>query len=222
MLKAVIFDLDGTLTDCNLELAKREVARRMAALTKIPYDDVRKKVDYIHYTCNIKSIYDRNVWWDQIDPGLSEEEKQQLTNLYWNLVIKTTYIKPRVEPLLRALKKKGLTLVLLTDHDGKSFSKRERISLLPIVSLFDLVVIAGDDTKETKPSAQPYIHILETLELSPEEVLMVGDKPEVDLAGAHGLGIKTLLLEGEYGKEWEHTAKDLSGVLLHIIHETKV
>ncbi len=217
MLKAVIFDLDGTLTECNLELAKREVARSLAVLTEMSYEDVRKKVDHIHHTCNVEGVYDRNVWWDHIDPGLSEEEKQQLTDLYWNLVVKTTYTKPHAETLLRTLKEMGLAIVLLTDHDGKSFSKKERISLLSIISLFDMVVIAGDDIEETKPSEKPYLYILETLELNPGEVLMVGDKPEVDLEGARALGMKTLLLEGDYGNEWEHTVRDLSSVLSYIV-----
>jgi len=144
-----------------------------------------------------------------------------LTNVYWHHIVTTTYLKPFAELLLKTLKQKGLTLVLLTDYDGESFSKRERINLLPIISFFDLVVIAGDDTAETKPSSEPYTYILETLQLAPHQVLMVGDKPEVDLEGARDMGMKTLLLKGDYGDEWDHTVTDLPGVLAHIGQLTK-
>ncbi len=221
MLKAVIFDLDGTLTDCDTEGAKREVASLIAKLTGKPYNAVKAKLDDIHYTFNIKGIYDRNVWWGHIDPHLSDEEKQELTNVYWHHIVTTTSLKPFAELLLETLKQRGLTLVLLTDYDGESFSKRERINLLSIISFFDLVVIAGDDTAETKPSSEPYTYILETLHLAPHQVLMVGDKPEVDLEGARDLGMRTLLLESDYGDEWDHTVTDLPGVLTHIGQLTK-
>lgn len=216
MLTAVIFDLDGTLTDCDLELAKKTVSEELAVLTNEPYEAVRKKMEHIHYQFNVQSVYDRNTWWEQFDPDLPLQEKQRLTNMYWSCVIETTYVKPHAEELLKTLKEKGFTLILLTDYDGESFSKKERIKSLSILPYFDLVVVSGDDTDKTKPSPEPYQYILETLGLAPETVLMVGDKPEVDLQGAHKLGMKTLLVEGGYGNQWGNTVKDLSGVLDYI------
>ena len=216
MLRAVIFDLDGTLTDFDSELAKRTVSEELAALTGRTYQDICRKLDSVHHTFNIKSIYDRNVWWEQFDPELPLKEKQRLTNLYWHCVIDTTTVKPHAEELLKALKEKGLLLALLTDFDGESFSKRERVNLLPLVAYFDLVVISGEDTRETKPSPEPYQYILDSLNVSPQHVLMVGDKPEVDLEGAHALGMKTLLLAGDYGDAWAHTVRDVPGILAYV------
>jgi putative hydrolase of the HAD superfamily len=212
MIKAVIFDLDGTLTDCDVDLAKKRVSEELARLTGNSYEDTRKKVEDIHYQCNIESIYDRNVWWDQVDPHVLEQEKQRLTNLYWKYITETTCVKDYCEELLRALKDKGLLLVLLTDYDGESYSKKSRIEDLSLISLFDLIIISGDDTEKTKPSPEPFIHILTLLQVTPEEVLMVGDKPQVDLLGADALGMKTLLVEGDYGNVWKNTVKDLRGV----------
>lgn len=211
-MKAVIFDLDGTLTESDLEQAKKRVSEEIARLTSQPSTRVREKMDKIHHDFNVQGVYDRNVWWDEFGP-LSPEEKQKLTDLYWECVIQTTKVKPNAEEVLKTLKERGIILVLLTDHDGKSFSKKKRVSLLPFISAFDLVVIAGDDTAETKPSPSPYVYILERLGLSPEEVLMVGDKPEVDLEGARALGMQTLLVEGDYGTHWDAAVRDLREIL---------
>lgn len=216
MLKAVIFDLDGTLTDFDVGSAKKIVSEELAALTGESYKIVREKLEHVHYTFNIQGVYDRNIWWEQFNPELPLKEKQRLTNVYWDRVIETTCVKPYADTLLRTLKQKGLLLVLLTDHDGESFSKKERVDILPIVAYFDLIVISGDDTKETKPSPEPFLYILEQLQVTPEEVLMVGDKPEVDLQGAYDLGMKTLLLKGDYGSHWKDAVSDLQGVLVYI------
>jgi putative hydrolase of the HAD superfamily len=213
MITTVIFDLDGTLTDCDLELAKTRTAQALSSMTGQPYEAVLTRMDHIHYRCNVESIYDRNVWWDEFAGVLSPEEKQRLTDIYWNHVMKTTMIKPHAEHMLSELKKRGLQLVLLTDFDGQSFSKRKRIQNLPIIDYFDLVVIAGDDTPETKPSPQPYNLILHILDAEPRQVLMIGDKPSVDLSGARSLGMHTLLLVGDYGEAWENTIDDLRQVL---------
>ncbi len=215
MLRAIIFDLDGTLTDSDLDKAKRKVSEELAALLRIPYDEIWKKMEEIHYRFNIEGVYDRNRWWEQFSPELSLQEKQRLTNLYWEWVIATTSVKPYAEDVLSILKRK-YELILLTDHDGESFSKRERICSLSIVPYFDLVVIAGDDTETTKPSLEPFLFILKTIRLPPQEVLMVGDKPEVDLEGARAIGMHTLLVEGEYGTGWVHTVKDLRGILAYV------
>ncbi len=212
MIKAVIFDLDGTLTECDVDLAKKRVSEELARLTGNSYEDIRKKMEDIHYQCNIESIYDRNVWWNQVDPHVPPQEKQRLTNLYWKYITETTRVRDYCEELLKALKEKGLFLVLLSDYDGESYSKKSRIKTLSIIPFFDFIIISGDDTEKTKPSPEPFMHILTRLKVSPEEVLMVGDKPQVDLVGADALGMKTLLVEGDYGNTWENAVKDLRGV----------
>ncbi|MGC1122044.1 MAG: HAD family hydrolase [Candidatus Methanofastidiosia archaeon] len=200
MLKAVIFDLDGTLTDCDLELAKKRVCEQLVAYGA-GYEETAHRMEEIHYRFNIEGVYDRNRWWEEFDIDLKLSQKQHLTNLYWDCVTSTTYIKPYAESLLASLKTRVL-LALLTDYDGESHSKRKRISSLPLLHYFDLIVIAGEDTEQLKPSPQPYCYILEKLNLPPETVLMVGDKPQVDLEGAQALGLLTLLIEGEYG-QWD-------------------
>ena len=56
--------------------------------------------------------------------------------------------------------------------------------------LFDSVV-ALDDTGNRKPSPEPFKKISDLLDISPENILMVGDWPERDVIGAKKLNMKT-------------------------------
>jgi putative hydrolase of the HAD superfamily len=213
MIKAVIFDLDGTLIDADIESAKEKVCTELQLMTDMSYSNLKGEIDTIHHTCNLTGVYDRNIWWEKVHPGLTPAQKQYLTNIYWEQIMATTAVKPHAHEVLHTLKEKKITLVLLTDYDGKSFSKKERITSLPIIQYFDLVVIAGEDTEKIKPCPEPYTYIMDRIRVSPEEVLMVGDKPDIDLAGADMLGINTLLIQGDYGHTWHLTTQTLKGVL---------
>ncbi|MBU7030917.1 MAG: HAD family hydrolase [Theionarchaea archaeon] len=213
MLTTVIFDLDGTLTDCDLTLAKHRVSRTLSAIMGQPYEIVLPRMNHIHYIYNIEGVYDRNEWWDGFCTTLPPSEKQALTDLYWKSVMETTRIKPHAEDVLATLKEMGMCLVLLTDFDGKSFSKQKRLDMLPIMEYFDLTVIAGDDTQEVKPSLEPFQYILTQLQIDPSQALMIGDKPSVDLSGADSMGMHTLLLVGDYGDEWKNSIHDLREIL---------
>ncbi|MGD2247808.1 MAG: HAD family hydrolase [Candidatus Methanofastidiosia archaeon] len=213
MIKAVIFDLDGTLIDANIESAKEKVCKELQLLIDRGYSNIKEEIDTIHHTCNLTGVYDRNKWWEKVHPGLALVQKQYLTNTYWEQIMATTTMKPHALEVLHELKEKKIILVLLTDYDGESFSKKERITPLPLIQYFDLVVIAGEDTKQIKPDPHVYTYIMAQIHVPPEEVLMVGDKPDIDLAGADMLGINTLLIQGDYGHNWHHTTQTLKGVL---------
>ena len=48
-----------------------------------------------------------------------------------------------------------------------------------------------DDTQERKPSAKPFLKVLELLNTEPGEALMVGDWAERDIVGAKAVGMRT-------------------------------
>jgi 4-nitrophenyl phosphatase len=57
-----------------------------------------------------------------------------------------------------------------------------------------------------KPSPAMYHIALERMNLAPEETLVVGDRPETDIAGAQRIGCKTaLVLSGVTSREDAHT-----------------
>ena len=46
-----------------------------------------------------------------------------------------------------------------------------------------------------KPDQRPFKHLLQKLNVNPEESLFVGDNPRWDIDGPRALGMKTLLID---------------------------
>ena len=109
---------------------------------------------------------------------------------------KLRYLKPypKVKATLKALKRKGLKLCIITDAPRKNAWKR--LDALGIADYFDIVVDL-EDTMRKKPSKMPFKKALKELKMKPSEVLHVGDWPERDVKGAKKLGMKTCL--AKYG-----------------------
>ena len=81
---------------------------------------------------------------------------------------------------------------------------------------FDAVV-AFEDTKQHKPSPEPFKKALKKLALAPEECLMVGDWPERDMLGARKLGIMTAF--ARYGCPFDKKSKIQADFVLNDIRE---
>ena len=58
------------------------------------------------------------------------------------------------------------------------------------------VLTFSDETGATKPLPQQFLGTLDGLEARPEHAAHVGDLPETDLAGARGVGMKSILFLG--------------------------
>ena len=204
----VIFDFDGTLMDsytCR-ELAHMEVANILADYGKEQECQIDKEamvalIFDIDREMSAKLIYDRKVWF-------SEAVKRYCTSAlkmprrvlseavlsYWNTVVKYSLPYPGAVDLLVSLKMKNMHLGMVSDTDGLKGMKYQRLCLSGLVGFFDAIVVSGEDTKETKPDKHPFIKICSLLKIAPASCVYVGDNPEVDVAGAEQIGMKTILI----------------------------
>ena len=98
------------------------------------------------------------------------------------------------EPTLKRLKRAGIRLAIVSDSDGTPGIKRLRVGRLPFRSLFDTVVVAGEDTPKVKPSSAPFLLVATRLGLPPKECAYVGDNPSTDIEGAKAAGLVTILV----------------------------
>ena len=93
---------------------------------------------------------------------------------------------------LAALRRQGLHLGIVSNIDDDQFQPLwERIGLGP---QFDAVT-TSEEARSCKPHPGIYRHALgKAGDLSPEEVVFVGDSLEFDVAGANAIGMTTVLI----------------------------
>ena len=98
---------------------------------------------------------------------------------------------PGIENALRAAKLSYAIALASNASDSGSGLVRDALERAGLEKYFDEVFTARD-LKATKPNSAFYRGILRKLELAPEEVVMVGDHFETDIAGAKKTGLWTI------------------------------
>lgn len=161
MIKAVLFDFDGTLIDTNeLIFNSYKVAFRSVLMREIETDEILK-------------LYGRPLYSSLMQYG---EEGERLYNVYreFNLKNHDILAKPFAGALegVKMLIGKGYKVGIVT---SKRMHLVERgIKIIKMDGMFD-VIITPDDTEKAKPDPEPIICGCQKLGVSPEETLYVGD-----------------------------------------------
>ena len=186
MLKAVFFDLDGTLIDSYVDIGIHlNATLRDFGRDEVDIQSVRHMIGG-----GAKSLLARF-----FDKDL-EEALSVFRNYYMEKPV--IYTKPYngVEDILRKLKDMGFYLGVITNK-MEALSRRI-LEHLNLDSYFNLV-IGGDTFEEKKPSPLPVIKALELLGISKNEALMIGDT-DADITAGKLAGTKTALALWGYVK----------------------
>ncbi len=192
MIRALIFDLDNTLTD----FMKMKEASIVAAVEGMI--DMGLPLAPAEARRLIFEIYDREgIEYQRVFDQFLKEVLGRVppeilaAGITHYRRVRDTYLVlyPHVHLTLVELLRRGLRLAVLSD--APSLQAWQRLHHLGLQHIFR-PVITFDDTGERKPSPRPFLRALELLELSPEEVLMIGDWPERDMIGARGVGMRTV------------------------------
>lgn len=184
MVKAVIFDLDGTLLNTypDLHVAMNAMLKEFS-LPPISEAEVKS---YIGYGARqyVQSAIPESMW-DRTDECLAAYNRiydgggSPLTRLY-----------DGIDGLLKELKKLGLKLVILSNKPQPSTDE----VYAKYLKDYDFDYVYGQRPGfETKPSVQPTLFVLKELGLRPEEAVFVGDG-ETDMqtainSGVAGIGV---------------------------------
>ena len=191
MIRAVVFDLDNTLTDfMKMKRAAIDAAvdGMLDAGLALPRDEVASR---------IYQVYDREgIEYQQVfDIFLKEalgriDYKILSSGIVAYRRTRDSYLVlyPHVNLTLLELVKRGLKLAVVSD--APRLQAWMRLAHLQLHHLFDTVV-AFEDTGERKPSPKPFQRAIEMLGIMPQEAIMVGDWPERDVAGAAQVGLRT-------------------------------
>ena len=203
-IKAVLFDLDETLIDAEkgLRAAHADVAKIIHSLCwgRVAIGSILKAIAQLDDEKNRSTEYDRDGWWQELadrlgcHATLSSESIRALTRTYWGSYAEAAEQYDDVDGTLRYLRANGYRLGIVTDTDGAPGLKRSRIDCLGFRSFIDVMVIAGEDTRMTKPDPEPFLLAASRLGVPPSECAFVGDKPFTDIKGANAAGMRSILV----------------------------
>jgi putative hydrolase of the HAD superfamily len=188
MIKAVLFDLDGTLLNRD-ESVKRFIDNQYQRLNNC-LCHIPKEI----YTSRFIELDNRGyVWKDKVYQQLVDEF--EITGTTWEDLLQD-YISqfqkncvpfPYLHRMLQELKRDNHKLGMLTN--GRGQFQMDNIGALGIEAYFDTILISEWEGLK-KPKPQIFLRALEQLQVSPEESIFVGDHPENDVKAAQTVGMK--------------------------------
>ena len=186
MIKAVLFDLDGTLYNQSQFLFQ---GFEMVA-KKVEKDFQLKRGQWQRIFEQLKKCYKEgrrvrifNKALEKTLPKLSKKvlnayiEREVL--LYFKMAPRKLKLYPGVRALLKTIQSKGMRMGLITQ--GHPINQLNKLFSLGIYDIFDVIEISGFyDTKKAKPNAFLFKKALKELSLSPKEAVYVGDDWDLD------------------------------------------
>lgn len=112
---------------------------------------------------------------------------------YWD-AMRSLGLYAGVQPCLTALSSQRVPMGVLGQTLRNSIEIRAELERFGVARHFSHVV-ASEDTPWDKPDAQLFHHVALLLGFPPEQILYVGDDVKRDIQGAHGAGMKALLID---------------------------
>ncbi|TFG23216.1 MAG: HAD family hydrolase [Promethearchaeota archaeon] len=201
-IKAILFDLDGTLLEINLNLFIRDYLKGLSA--SIAHIIPQKKL--IPHLMKVSKIMENNdgketneiLFKKSFFPliGYSQEEIEPLfMNYYEQGFSKLKHHakkKPEARPLMSYLFDKGYDVVIATTPLLPKTAIEQRLEWAEVDDFPYKLITSYEIMKATKPNLLYFKQILEIIGRPPEACLMVGDENK-DMVAAH-LGIQTFLI----------------------------
>ena len=193
IIKAVLFDLDGTLVD-SLEDLTDAVNQMLDTLGRSTLDG-----------CEVRQLIGkgaRNLVQGALKSDTDEEIEQGLTLFVdYNSahIADKSRLYPGVREVLELLRAGGLRMVIISNK-GEALS-RLILETLDIDGFFE-IICGGDTFPEMKPSPLPLLKVTQQLGIDPDEALMVGDSIN-DIAAAMSASITAVGCAWGYGSDAE-------------------
>ena len=193
MIKAIIFDLDGTLVDS----VDYHTEAWVKAFQKYGYDFSFAK---LRQQIGKGSEY---IVGDLLPPKEAEKLESDIAQYrkkyYQNNLLKKVKSFPKVKELFQKIKADKIKIVLASSARKETIAYYKQ--LLEIEDLIDGAT-STDDVEKSKPEPDIFAAALEKLaDISTEEVIVVGDSP-YDAIAAGKIGLRTIgVLCGGFERE---------------------
>lgn len=188
MIKAVLFDLDGTLLD-------RDASVKM--FIDCQYDRLNTVVGHIPKGTYINRFIHLDqrgyVWKDRVYQQLVKEF--EINGISWEEQLQDYLAEfknhcvpfPNLITTLEKLQSLNLRLGIITN--GRGQFQLDNIKALGIEKYFDTILISEREGVK-KPDTEIFIRALKQLEVPPHQSIFVGDHPDNDVKAAQNVGMK--------------------------------
>jgi 2-phosphoglycolate phosphatase len=187
-LRAVLFDLDGTLLDTAPDMAGAlNVLRGEQALPPLPYEAVRSVVS--HGSARVVKI-----GFPDEAAGRLAALQQRFLQIYRGSLSRGTRLFPGMDEVLDTLAERGLKSGIVTNKPA--WLTDPLLEELGIRARFECVV-SGDTLAERKPHPLPLLHAAKLAGAAPGECIYVGDALR-DVQAAHAAGMSALVANYGY------------------------
>ena len=210
--KVISFDLDGTLTDsCFVDSVWHDAIPRLYSIkNKVALDDAKEAVirEYNKIGRDRLEWYDLNYWIRHFDFGTSWKN---LFNQYQNRI----KIYPDVVESLEVLTQKGSRLVITTNASTEFLEFQ--LAKTNIESYFEACFSATSDFGLVKKTTRVYQEVCSKLDISPGELIHIGDDRQFDFEVPRRLGISAFHLDRSGANKGEyviHNLRDLNQKLV--------
>lgn len=204
MIKAVLFDMDGTLLPMDVKnfekLYFKTLAARVAPLGYQPQQLVegiwRGTAAMI---ANDGSRLNGEIFWSVFASIFGEKSLEHVEN--FDEYYRTDFVaakaacglNPKAAEIVKALKSRGLTVIVATNPLFPLVAQEQRLYWAGLAPSDVDMITHYDNSHFCKPNLKYYEEILANLGLTGEECLMIGNDVNEDMIAAE-LGMKVFLL----------------------------
>lgn len=188
MIKAVLFDLDGTFADTapDLAAALNQVLQEEGK-APLAFEIIRPVVSHggialirLGFDFNDQQVNDKHPEFERL--------RLRLLEIYLKNISKLTTVFAGIEELLATLKDKNIVWGIVTNKPGwLTDPLMEQMGYTQQAS----TIISGDTTTERKPHPEPLFYACQQINCRPSECLFIGDA-ERDIIAGNAAGMTTL------------------------------
>jgi HAD superfamily hydrolase (TIGR01549 family) len=203
-IRAVLFDLDGTLyhqTPVRSLMALELLTLPFSGLLKAPQrwlalSTYRRAQEQLR-TADGRGAAEAQVAAASRRTGLTTEEVERLVD-EWMIARPLKYLRicrsKGLERLLDLLDRSGVRAGVLSDYPAEP-----KLRAMGVDGRFAPVLCtSAPEVAALKPSPRGFLLACRSWRLSPGEVLFVGDRPDVDAAGASAAGMPCVIIGGGF------------------------
>jgi phosphoglycolate phosphatase len=187
-LRAVLFDLDGTLLDTAPDMVNAlNVLRGEHQLPAMPYEVVRSAVS--HGAARVV-----RTGFESVGEAESARLQQRFLQIYRAALSVHTRLFPGMQAVLDDLDARGLKYGIITNK--AAWLTEPLLEEMQLRSRFACVV-SGDTLAERKPHPLPLLHAAALVGVRPSACVYVGDAQR-DVEAAHAAGMPALVADYGY------------------------